>query len=110
MAENNPRAMDPQEVRALKEAVRKISPTFFGPMFDVNFHGLDDGRSSYEQRQRRAFDLTVRHPIIQRAGIDSVVNAAKDKEWSDKHLSPHAKDALDGFIQEQEKLKKGTSK
>lgn len=106
----NQEVRDPQTIKALKDAVRRTDPTFFGFIFNKHYKKLDDGKLPHEERSKRAFNLTLEDKIIKRAGIETVIDAARDPSWSEKYLSPHARDALDRFIQEQENLQRDAQK
>lgn len=85
------------EIRALKYAVWRTDPTFFGLIFDCHMARLNTGQRPYAERTRKALDLTMVNPIIQRAGIETVIQFAQTPSWSDRYLSPAARDALDSY-------------
>lgn len=89
---------------ALIEAVQHTDISFFGPLYDHSLRLLQHANPQLDPEQARmmAFKATVENPVIQRAGVNNVINAYKEQVHGTQHYSPGARYVLEKHIRELE--------
>jgi|SRR3990167_10810344 len=84
---------------ALLDAVRHTDVSFFGSIFDLNLSQIraEELGWEYVEIEKRALERTLGNEIIQRVGMDVVVESYQDRLHGTQHFSPNACAVLDKY-------------
>ncbi len=78
----------PGSIKALQEAARKVSISFFGVLFE-QYYETTDPTASASDRYKQAFDQTMQTQILQDIGIDSIIETSRNTKWAKIYLTQH---------------------